>query len=263
MHYLTACTIAKDEARNLPEWFAYLRMQGFEHVFLYDNNSTDDTALVCDQHRFFVTRIPFAQHPCQIAAYTHYLRDYGHLSEWTAFIDVDEYPISKKLEQQFSEILGSVPVDAAGLALNWKCFGTGGHVRRPNGLAIESYLWRPQRDFRDVGGLVVNSHVKLIVRPRRIARVVGPHHAQTSAGVILNTAGEVMSTPWSDAVHWDVAYYCHFFTRSLEEWQEKVCKGRPDVEFRRNYREYLPFDARDEVDASAAAWAKSVKEAML
>ena len=41
---LTAMVRVKDEARFLPEWLAHHTNVGVEHVVLYDNNSSDDTA---------------------------------------------------------------------------------------------------------------------------------------------------------------------------------------------------------------------------
>jgi hypothetical protein len=39
---LTACLKFKNAARFLPEWIEFHQMVGFEHFYLYNNNSTDD-----------------------------------------------------------------------------------------------------------------------------------------------------------------------------------------------------------------------------
>ena len=39
---LTACLKFKDAAPFLPEWIEFHQMVGFEHFYLYNNNSTDD-----------------------------------------------------------------------------------------------------------------------------------------------------------------------------------------------------------------------------
>ena len=39
---LTACLKFKDAARFLPEWIEFHQLVGFEHFYLYNNNSSDD-----------------------------------------------------------------------------------------------------------------------------------------------------------------------------------------------------------------------------
>jgi hypothetical protein len=41
--YLSAVLIAKNEASYLVEWLEFHRLVGIEHVYLYDNGSTDQT----------------------------------------------------------------------------------------------------------------------------------------------------------------------------------------------------------------------------
>ncbi|MGH9232652.1 MAG: glycosyltransferase family 2 protein [Acidimicrobiales bacterium] len=41
-HFLSAMIRVKDEARFLPEWVAHHLNVGVEHVYVYDNNSSDD-----------------------------------------------------------------------------------------------------------------------------------------------------------------------------------------------------------------------------
>ena len=53
MHYLTACLIFKDSASYLDEWIRFHLKVGFEHLYLYDNDSRDDCESVI---RPFVTQ---------------------------------------------------------------------------------------------------------------------------------------------------------------------------------------------------------------
>ena len=41
--YLSAVAIVKNEGRYLREWLEFQRLMGAEHVYLYDNGSTDST----------------------------------------------------------------------------------------------------------------------------------------------------------------------------------------------------------------------------
>ena len=40
MHYLAACLVFKDAASYLDEWIRFHQRVGFEHFYLYDNDST-------------------------------------------------------------------------------------------------------------------------------------------------------------------------------------------------------------------------------
>ena len=41
-YLLSICAIFKNEGHYLKEWIEFHKLQGVEHFFLYNNNSTDD-----------------------------------------------------------------------------------------------------------------------------------------------------------------------------------------------------------------------------
>src|SRR6476646_1530288 len=59
--YLAVATIVKNEGPYLGEWLEFQRLVGVEHVYLYDNGSTDNSAAVAAPFlaEGFVTVIPW------------------------------------------------------------------------------------------------------------------------------------------------------------------------------------------------------------
>ena len=100
-YYLTAYTMIKNVCAQLEEWLEYHSLVGFEHFFLYDNNSTDCSQGVLERYiRNNVVTIvhwPFQPIPgthwnsVQSASMRHALKTFGPYSEWMGYFDVDEY----------------------------------------------------------------------------------------------------------------------------------------------------------------------------
>lgn len=100
-YYLTAYTMIKNVCAQLEEWLEYHRLVGFEHFFLYDNNSSDCTRVVLKRYvrNNIVTVVhwPFQPIPgihwnsVQSASMRHALKTFGPYSEWMGYFDVDEF----------------------------------------------------------------------------------------------------------------------------------------------------------------------------
>lgn len=49
-YYFSVCCIFKDEAKYLGEWIEYNRIIGVDHIYMYNNNSTDDFRSIIDSY---------------------------------------------------------------------------------------------------------------------------------------------------------------------------------------------------------------------
>ena len=107
------------------------------------------------------------------------------------------------------------------MGVNQAMFGTGGHVQRPDGLVIESYLYRSGNpDVR---------MVKNIVDPRRTTGVMNAH-------VFVHTEGErvdVLKRPFRGRDTEDVTFsrlrINHYYTKSRAEMEEKWARAEADT----------------------------------
>ena len=160
--YLCAVAIFKNEADHLEEWLAFCLLQGVDHILLYDHSSTDESRdllrpwIELGVVEVFDWPVPWKK-GAQTEAYLDALRRLRGRSRWAAFIDVDEYlfsPTGKSLPEILAEYESH-----AGIVVNWQCYGTSGHDRRPKGLTIENYTRRARTDWPR------NRRVKTIVDP--------------------------------------------------------------------------------------------------
>lgn len=86
---LTACLKFKDAAGFLPEWIEFHQMVGFEHFYLYNNNSTDDyrraLAPYCEEGS--VTLYEWPHVPAFPKSDEHCVAHHRHEARWIAFLN--------------------------------------------------------------------------------------------------------------------------------------------------------------------------------
>jgi hypothetical protein len=218
--YLSACMVYRNSASYLREWIEFHRLVGFERFYLYDNGSSDDhrdvLAPYLDQEIVVLHDWPGVRR--QHAAIDHCLATYRDESRWIAFIDDDEFV--------FSQIGRPVPAvlrefePYSGLGVNLFLFGTGGHVTRPPGLVIESYLYRQANALQ---------FIKSIVDPRRTERCYGAHHFVFREGYAVDGDGEPIEGAMTRRRMPRPLRINHYYTKSEQELREKWAAVRADT----------------------------------
>jgi glycosyl transferase family 92 len=215
---LAVCAIFRDEARYLAEWVTFHRLHGVERFYLYDNRSSDNWRQVLAPEItsgvVTVRRWPYV--PGQNPAYTDCLKRRPN-DEWVAFIDIDEFlfsPTGRPLPAVLSEFR-----QHPGVTVNWRTFGTGGHLYQPPGLVTESYVTRAA-DNR-----WVNLHVKSIVQPGRTQPHCPHPHVFDHHGQAVGEDHKPQSGPFRDPPTADLLRINHYFAKSEEELQRKLVRG--------------------------------------
>lgn len=225
MYKLSIGAIAKNEQYGLREWIAYHRAVGVEHFYIYDNDSTVPVrkTLQDDLPYGMITLIEFPGLSKQMPAYQHCLKNFGPDNEWIAFIDCDEFLVPKKCDS-VPEVLRSYQ-DQVGLVVNWVIFGSDGHRTRPSGLVIENYVKGSPSDY------VENLHVKSIVQPKCTLRTGGNPHCFTYQGgrFAVTEKHEAVTNAWSATHSTELLQLNHYTTKSLEDFEMKISKGRADA----------------------------------
>lgn len=249
-HHTAIAACFRNEAPYLREWIAFHLVQGVDHFYLYNNRSED--AFV-DQLRPFARYITLMDWdhpaPCQLDIYANAISIAASSTKWLAVIDCDEFLFSPS-RVPLPLVLDSFG-DVSGVCVNWACYGPSGHVSMPTGLTINNYTRRIPLESP------VNTHVKTIVRPNRVGHVLTPHHFSYTTSHSVDTHGRACAGPWSASPLHDVLRINHYLTRSREEWQRKVNRGRADVNYKRKLEEIDEYDG-DQYDDSAQRHAESV-----
>lgn len=170
--YLSVVAIFKNEARYLDEWLAFCVAEGVEHVLLYDHSSTDNANEVLQPWidagivELIDWPVPWKS-GAQTKAYLHALGRLRGRTRWAAFIDIDEFlfsPTGAPLPQVLKQYEGH-----GGVVVNWQCYGSSGHQKRPSGLTIERFTRRARTEWAR------NRRVKTIVDPLLAVTPEGPH----------------------------------------------------------------------------------------
>jgi hypothetical protein len=251
--HLTIAAIFRDEAPYLAEWIEYHILLGVEHLYLYDNGSSDGPLDVLRPYilQGRATLLAWPAFPGQDAAYNHALKIFGRDSDWMLLIDVDEY-LRPPPGRTIADVLTSLGPGVDQLLLPWVHFGGSGHEVRPPGLVIENYVHR-----------VADAHrqPKALVRPEAVAWAE-VHHCITRAGRTTDPSGRALPEAWllDDPPRGDMCI-AHYFTKSREEFAAKLARGQADGGRGKTMADYHRFDTPVE-DRSVAALGPSVRDAL-
>ena len=237
MYYLSIACIAKNEDLYLEEWVNFHRAAGAEHFFIYDNGSTVPIKQLLSKYinANIVDVIDFPGKIMQMPAYSHCLKNYGHLSKWIAFVDCDEFIVPKS-NDDIKEVLKDYE-NYGGLVVNWLFFGSGGHITRPDGLVTENFIMSSHKDW------CLNNHIKSIVQPERTQSIGDPHFFKYKPPYFavseakINIPGSIVfkckdcCTPGAPETHLsgninaNKIQVHHYYTKSEEEFMVRYYGG--------------------------------------
>lgn len=159
-------------------------------------------------------------------SYTDCLRRFGDDNKWIAFIDCDEFLVPKQTDS-IVNVLQLYPFShhVAGLQVNWILFGSSGYLTPPNGLVIENYIQSTGKEWED------NLHTKAIVQPQYTVRAgSNPHYFTYKAGYhSIGENSQIVSGAFSTVHCNDRIQINHYTTKSLQEFEAKLAKGRADA----------------------------------
>lgn len=262
---LCMVAIFKNEALNIKEWLCYHKMLGVEKFYLYDDHSTDDYQKVVSNLEFEeeiqifkISSLTNAHiENRQNFAYTHYIKNFRHLSEWTAFCDLDEFVFLRE-EESLIKFLEPFEKNknVGGVGIFWRCFGSSGHINRPAGLVLENYLYRAMDSFGP------NKHIKCICKSRYLIGYSSPHYFNTEMpiydedfNIIISSNGGVMPKTNSCSQ----IRINHYITKSLQDFENKLQRGRATVDYKRYKDFFLDYDQNNIYDDSALKIVQKIK----
>lgn len=214
--------IVKDEAAYIYNWIIYYLSLGFEHIFIYDNNSSDNLAEKVS--RFInggvVTLLTWPSRAGQVDAYNQAVYLLRGRSDWVGFFDVDEYLVLHEHET-ITDFLTSR--DADEIIVPWRNFPHGGHEAAPGGTDLENYFWA-HRNHPDLA-----VQVKHLVRPE-IAVHTTAHFSAVEPGrkIVLANGAPGNPSHLLKSPDYRGAQLNHYSTRSHAENVKRLLKGQAD-----------------------------------
>ncbi|MDH4572942.1 hypothetical protein CUR86_11085 [Salinicola acroporae] len=227
--------IVKNERPYLAEWIAYHRLIGFEHFYIADHGSTDDSDLLLAkwQRQGLVTARRWEQEErAQVMWYQHVLEQHGHEATYLAFLDVDEFLVHPHCDRPLDWLEPTLaPEDVGAVAINWRIFGSSGMRFRQPGGVLERFTMASDSER------VVNCHVKSIVKPSRVLSMTA-HTAELKPGCRYLGAdgqaatfldGKTKSGRTERVIDTPMRVY-HYNIKSQEEFVDtKMTRGRANM----------------------------------
>lgn len=253
--------IAKNEADYIAEWVIYHKIIGVNHIYLYDNDSTDNMKQKIQPfiNEGFVTLIPIHGLKKQLIAYNNSLKKYGKLYRYMAFIDCDEFiiPLQNRKITDIIDCVLTKDKNAGGIAINWCMYGSSGHKVKPTGLLTENFVWHS----RPYGGKG-NECIKSIVIPDCVKKFASPHFPIFKIG-FYNI--DVFNRPvfsWKNTLReYKYLRINHYFTKSLEQWIKRRALGKADlgIDDKRTIDEFYEHDNNDVYEAFPKQYSDAIK----
>lgn len=242
--YLAIVCIIKNESRYIREWILYNKMMGVDHIYLFNNGSTDNIEAVLkeDMEDGYVTLFNYSGENAQLPLYRMTVKALKDKYRWVAYIDADEFVLPT--EGTFKEFLQGKEMYPA-IGINWVVFGTGGHKTRPEGLVTESYLLT----FEDKDNLL-NLRIKSIVNPAEVYDFASPHFCVLkNSKYAVDEDGQEITTKWMYVSGSGPAFtgenkrrdirINHYWTKSEQDLLEKCARGYAAGSFSPDYENIM------------------------
>ncbi|GAB4813782.1 hypothetical protein N2152v2_000828 [Parachlorella kessleri] len=229
--YVALCLVAKDEHASIREWVLYHRRIGVGRIYVYDHGSSPpmrneladfiEAGLV--DYQLVQGLMPGMEHGDrpQIAMYNDCLRRCaGSQHAWVGAIDADEFVMIMDGSPSLPAVLHDYEA-YGGLVVNWRAFGSSGHLTRPHAGVLGSYTACTPVSFPE------NVHVKSFVQPERVKQAGwSPHHFDFKEGFFaVNTNFSRTEGPWAEPPVGDRLLIHHYVLRSAAEFEAKLAKG--------------------------------------
>ena len=262
--FVAMCVVVKDEP-DIVSWVQYHHERlNVSRIYLYDHGSAPRLSSLLQQQigrgvvKYFfrpyiyadlVRTLPFMKkvNP-QMEMFSHCLQTFGKRHKFTAFLDADELIVLRNRSQTLQEFL-SDKLEFGGVVLNWKIFGSSGHVVQPQIRRADKPHF-----YQHYNACFPSIHVKSIVNTRLVESAsANPHWFVYKSGSYAISDKGVRSTcdqgPWCQSPpSFAHAWINHYSIKSARDFELKVRRGAGSTTHGKHHTRWSYF--RD-IDARA------------
>ena len=228
MYYFAIGAVFKNESHILREWIEHYHFHGVDHIYLVNDNSSDDFMPIVQPYidsgyiTFYANTLSeMREFGRQQQLYANYF--HGHLDEtkWFGILDLDEFLYSPTGEIDIKRILEKYETETQ-IETNWVHFGSSGHVKQPESV-VEHFLYRGAYNSYTNGPNGRYNSYKSIVNVAKI----GSQNIRLDIHSHKNKYGEYMdSKNVSFNLPEPILLINHYCTQSWEFWEKvKMCRG--------------------------------------
>lgn len=237
-HYSSICLLAKNENDYINEWLEWhINKLKFDHIYIYDNES--DIPLeesIEDKYKDYITFTKWTKDDyksvMQNDCYLHFLNNYGKENMWTAFIDADEF-IRLIEDDDINSFLSNYE-DCNGIFVEWLMYNANGQYKKTDGLVRDRFTtYSEYKHFRFNG--------KSIIKPDKFDMMFAHYPVSNSNGCDIVYSNKKQIDKRKNDAPLDKIVIDHYFTKSYEEWCEKIARGSCNIS-NRNINEFFYFN---------------------
>lgn len=236
-HYLTAMVMFKDDAIYLKEWLDFHILMGFQHFYMYDNNSIDNPLKILAPYikknlvTYNVWDKDLGTFPDCNPHRMYHIKKYGHLSRWIGFFDIDEFIYPVKSGENLHDILSEFE-QFSGIQIHFLVFGSNGKEVYEDDPVIARFNKRAS--FNKTND---SKFCKTIVNPTKVLSCKNSHFFIFKDGFAVN---DIKISENDKKYNYDFSRIAinHYVTKSKEEYLNFKVKCKNDV-YRVNEKRYL------------------------
>lgn len=225
------CVCAKNEDNTIREWIQYYLTLGFDTIIIADNNNTNILEGILEDYikGGIVELYDFrGDDDFQVQLYSEVCKEGDY--KWCAFFDADEY-LELNCYSDIKEFLATINEDC--VLFHWLMYGSNGRIFHEPEYHVTSTYTVP---VFPISMFPENMLIKSIVRGGVFndgCWFYGSHLPRSDTKTITyNVGGVRVNNRVERYQFFPICYKCgyikHYYTKSLEEWQEKASRGWPD-----------------------------------
>ena len=220
---VAVCAIVRNENRYLREWIEWHKGLGVEKFFIYDNghgNDENPRDVIGDDPQVVIMDWRDRDGNTQCEAYDECYREHGSEFDWMGFIDIDEFVQS---EMSLPDVLNTIEADV--VAFSWRMMTDNGLVYyddRP----VQERFTQPAEDLEPESQFV-KSFVRGSIEGLSFDR--DPHMPHHPALEVVNPNGGKAPQCSVGTGSREVAWIDHHFTKTAEEFAQKVSRSWPAI----------------------------------
>ena len=234
------CIICKTENLYIQEFIDHYRNLGYNHIFIYDNNDVDgerlEDVIQKEIDKGFVSIINYRgdkQRPIfrvYIDCYEKNNKDY----DWLSFFDIDEFLELKPKGIKIQEFLNNERYkNCQNVKFNWVLYSDDDKLHYENKPVQERFT-------TPLFNNELNNHVKTTVRGNLSTNYwkgTWNPHSGVNHYICCGSSGKKISSisPWNKPYDYSFGYIKHYRTKTIEEYLNKMKKGKPDANMNYDY----------------------------
>ena len=224
------CAIGRLENRYCTEWVEHYKKIGVSKIFIYDNRWGDEEPMKNVLQPYIksglveITDVPNAKN-AQCIVYEDCYKKHGDEYAWIGFLDMDEY-LRWNGRKKISTMMQAYDKGNV-LMVNWRVMTDNGLTHYDDRPLSVRFTEPMPLDTWVKSNCPENCYTKCFVRGglKNVKFGTNPHHPNNVDGFI-NTRGEAIRRySITDTYDHSIMRLDHYWTKTAEEWVEKVKRG--------------------------------------